>query len=51
MVDEEGWLLQEAHEHSSIFKILVWNVCFRHSDIQTVVDDLAEQAPGIAVFL
>jgi hypothetical protein len=33
MVDEEIWLLKNAHEHGSILQILIGDVCARDSDV------------------
>ena len=51
MIDEEVWRLEKSYEHSPILKVLVRNICFRDPDVQTVVDDFAQQPPGVAILL
>lgn len=51
MVNEQIWLLQHADQHILVFQILVWDVGLRGSDVQVVVDDLADHAPLLSVFL
>lgn len=51
MFDEEMRRLDESHQHGPILEILVRNVCLGDPNVQAIVDDLAQQAPSIAIFL
>lgn len=51
MIDEEMGRFEEPNQHRPVLKVLVRNVCLGNPDVQTVVNDLAQQPPGIAILL
>ena len=51
MVDEQVGFFQEAHQHSLVFEFLIWNVRSGRFDVQVVVNNFTNHAPGFAVFL
>lgn len=50
-IDELVWLFQQANQHRLVFKILVWHIGLGCCNVQGIVNDLADHAPCLAVFL
>lgn len=51
MVQKVLWTFEEAHQHGSDLKVLIWNIGSRDLDVEKTVRKLSHHAPDRIVSL